>query len=182
MLRTWTLLTMLLALGCLCCAMPGVAQDEDSPAPTSVPPPDEGDFSGAVVDDEEADEEEPDYTWDPNASLGVGDDGAAAAKAAAGVAAASGLAMVGFFMIWFILYFGFIMFLVLFNMAVLVATILAIYDCARRDFPDPDTRALWCILIVLTRWLGPLIYYVAVYRKGEPPIQPARTAAPEVRG
>jgi hypothetical protein len=100
------------------------------------------------------------------------------ADVATGIAAASGLAMVGFMMLWFMLYFGFIMFIMVSSMAVLLATVLAIYDCARRDFPDPNTRALWCILIVMTRWMGALIYYISVYRNNDPPLQEALRQRP----
>ena len=55
-----------------------------------------------------------------------------------------------------------------------VVTILAVWDCARRDFPDPSTRALWCVLIVMTRWLGALIYYIVIYRTNDPPVQQGR--------
>ncbi len=174
MLRTATVLSMLLALGCLCCVMPGAAQEESEAAP---PPPeqadqvahDDGMYPGAWQHEDEAEEDE-DYPFD-------GDD-PEAVKAAASLAAANSLAMVGIFTLWFILYFGFIMFIMVSSMAVLLATVLAIYDCARRDFPDPNTRALWCILIVLTRWMGALIYYVAVYRANDPPLASAVSARP----
>jgi len=169
----------LLLLSWMC--VPAVAFEEADPLPGAdeQAQPDQPGFGGAVVDDngpaDEEDEEDPEPSRDADTDFGFdGDDAESAAKAAAGVAAAGGLAMVGFVMVWFILYFGFLFFMIAFSMAVLVVTVLAIYDCARRDFPDPDTRALWCILIVLTRWIGALVYYVAVYRKGEPPLQQAR--------
>ena len=76
--------------------------------------------------------------------------------------------MAGFLVVYFI-FWGFMM--LLFT-AGWVAQILAIYDCARRDFPDPTTRAMWCLVLVLAYWVGALIYYIVIYRKGDPPIQP----------
>ena len=65
-------------------------------------------------------------------------------------------------------YMGFMGLIMLCAMASLALSALAVYDCARRDFPDPNTRALWCLLIVLTRWLGALIYYLMVCRPNSP--------------
>lgn len=52
-----------------------------------------------------------------------------------------------------------------------VLSVLALWDCARRDFPDPNSRAGWCILIMLTHWMGALVYYVVIYRADDPPYQ-----------
>ena len=141
-------------------AIPALAQDEAAP---------NDDIGAWQYEDEDA--EEDDYIYD-------GGDTDDDAKTAAGIAAAGGLAMFGFIMLWFVLYFGFIMFIMVSSMAVLIATVLAIYDCARRDFPDPNTRALWCILIVLTRWMGALIYYITVYRNDDPPLAQAVAGRP----
>ncbi len=70
-------------------------------------------------------------------------------------------------------YFVFIGTMVLVGMGSWVVTILAVLDCARRDFPDPNTRAIWCVLIVITKWLGALVYYIVVYRTNDPPVQQA---------
>jgi hypothetical protein len=151
-----------------------LAQEESEAAP---PPPeqtdrvasDDGMDPGAWQYEDEDAEEDEDFVF-PH--------GDSDADVATGIAAASGLAMVGFMMLWFMLYFGFIMFIMVSSMAVLLATVLAIYDCARRDFPDPNTRALWCILIVMTRWMGALIYYISVYRNNDPPLQEALRQRP----
>ena len=90
----------------------------------------------------------------------VGDRGPGDAAAFAGV---------GIFMV---LYFGFFAFMMLFAIGSIVAMVLAIWDCIRRDFPDANSQAAWCILIVLTRWLGALIYYLVVYRSNNPPLKP----------
>lgn len=155
-------------------AMPALAQAESESAS---PPPEQ---TNEIADDNGA---EPD-TWqydDTSADADEDSDLAssnAATTTAAGVAAASALAMTGFVLVWFALYFGFVMFMMLFSMATVIATVLAIYDCAKRDFPDPNTRALWCILIVLTRWLGALIYYITVYRADDPPLASAVATRP----
>lgn len=173
MLRT-VLLPAVLALAGSWLCLPALAFEEaDAPPPApsemDVPPrPDD-----APADEDSAQGDEADEGGGFDFGEQTADD---ATKTAAGLAAAGGVAMVGFFMVWFVLYFGFIMFIVVFGMVAMVAMLLAIYDCARRDFPDPNTRALWCLVIVLTRWIGALIYYVLVYRKGEPPLQQARPA------
>ncbi len=60
-----------------------------------------------------------------------------------------------------------------------VASALAIWDCVHRDFPDRNTQGVWCILILLTRWIGALVYYFAVYRTGDPPRLPPRARLPQ---
>ena len=49
---------------------------------------------------------------------------------------------VGFAFAFFAFYFVFIGTAMLFGLASWVVTILAVWDCARRDFPEPGTRAL----------------------------------------
>ncbi len=82
-----------------------------------------------------------------------------------------------FALAFFVFYFLFIGTMVLVSLGSWVVTILAVLDCARRDFPDPNTRALWCVLIVVTKWIGALVYYIVVYRTNDPPIQQSRIAA-----
>ena len=79
-------------------------------------------------------------------------------------------------MAFFAFYFLFIGTMVLVSMGSWVVTILAVLDCARRDFPDPNTRALWCVLIVVTKWIGALVYYIVIYRTNDPLIQQTRIA------
>ena len=82
-----------------------------------------------------------------------------------------------FALAFFVFYFLFIGTMVLVSLGSWVVTILAVLDCARRDFPDPNTRALWCVVIVVTKWLGALVYYIVVYRTNDPPIQQSRITA-----
>ena len=78
-----------------------------------------------------------------------------------------------------IIYFGFMMGMVVLAWAGMLVTGLAIWDCARRDFSDPSSRALWCLLIFLTRWIGALIYYIVIYRTDAPPVQGAPMLLPQ---
>lgn len=78
-----------------------------------------------------------------------------------------------FGVVFVVLYFGFIMGMVALTWAGMLVTALAIWDCARRDFADPSSRALWCLLIFLTHWIGAVAYYIVIYRTDDPPVQAA---------
>jgi tetratricopeptide (TPR) repeat protein len=110
----------------------------------------------------------------PPASPG-GPSGTGATGSGSGAPPPAFLGVMGGF---FIMYFMFIGLIVAGGMVSLVVTLLAIYDCARRDFPDPTTRAMWCLLIAFTKWIGALIYYFLVYRKDDPAIQQPRQLVP----
>ena len=79
----------------------------------------------------------------------------------------------GFF---FLVYFGFIALIIAVSWGGYIAAALAIYDCSQRDFPSPQTRAAWCLLLFIGQVLGAIIYYFAVYRPDTP-----RRIAPGVR-
>jgi len=53
-----------------------------------------------------------------------------------------------------------------------VFSVLALWDCAKRDFADPNSRAGWSILIMLVHGIGALAYYIVIYRADDPPYQP----------
>ena len=59
-----------------------------------------------------------------------------------------------------------------------VLQILAVWDCALRDFPDPKTRAIWAVLIVVGYWIGAVVYLLVVYRTNDPPRQQPSVALP----
>jgi hypothetical protein len=99
---------------------------------------------------------------------GPGTSGTSSSAAPAAVAG-----MVGVF---FAFYFVIIAFAIVFSIGGVILSCLAIYDCARRDFPDPGTRAVWCLLIALLRLIGAIVYYFVIYRKDDPPIQQRQTA------
>ena len=111
-----------------------------------------------------------------------GDDGSGApltppnSPAVAGGAAA-GAAIAGAMGIFFLVYMLFIMLIWVIAIGAWIVKVLAVYDCARRDFDDPGTRAIWCVLIVLTSWIGALIYYIMIYRAGTPGYQVRRPPA-----
>ncbi|HJN17387.1 MAG TPA: PLD nuclease N-terminal domain-containing protein [Armatimonadota bacterium] len=73
--------------------------------------------------------------------------------------------------VFMLFYFAFIFLMVFGQLAIFVVKLIGLYDCARRDFDDPNTRALWCIVIVFIPLLGAIIYYFAVYKDNTPPIQ-----------
>lgn len=88
--------------------------------------------------------------------------------------AAGAMFVIGFMVV----YLGILAASMVFMAANWVLACLAIWDCARRDFPDPNTRAIWCLLILLTQWLGALVYFLIIHRKNDPPLQPKRSSPP----
>ena len=95
--------------------------------------------------------------------------------------AAAGMAFMSVFMVF---YFAFIGSIVLFTFGMLALKAVAVWDCARRDFPDPNTRAMWCLLLVLVATIGVILYYFMVYRHDDPPHQarPQPQPRPAVSG
>jgi len=80
----------------------------------------------------------------------------AAATAAAGTAAV-GLG-VGLLVFWLIFGIGgFILFL------------WALIDVIRRQFPNPNDKILWILLVLLIGWLGPILYLIIGRKKGTIP-------------
>ena len=107
MLRTWTLLAILLALACVCCATPALAAGEAAP-----------NIRGADVEEEEADEERR-YNWDADDGFGFEkDEVAALAMAAAVIALVVGLIAIVLGILWLVLYFGATALFVLFTIAI----------------------------------------------------------------
>jgi len=144
----------------LAAALPTTAQDAPPPAaqaPGDAPVPDEPPDPGdePLIDDR-----------DPEPSPS----GATTSTPTSPMPTA---AIAGMMSAFFIVYFVFIALMIALGLGSVVLSCLAIYDCARRDFPDPNTRAMWCLLIALTRLLGAIIYYFVVYRSGDPPLQRA---------
>ncbi len=72
------------------------------------------------------------------------------------------------FGVFFLAYFGFIALVIAVSWGGYIAAALAIYDCSQRDFPSPQTRGAWCLLLFIGQWLGAIIYYFAVYRPDTP--------------
>ena len=62
--------------------------------------------------------------------------------------------------------------------SLIVFWILMIIDAAKREFPNPNDRVMWILIVVLTSWIGSIIYYFAVKRPADQAIhRPAATAA-----
>ena len=61
-------------------------------------------------------------------------------------------------MVGIVLFYGFI---ILLSVASLVFWIVEIVDAARRQWPDPNTKIIWLLVVVLLHGLGALIYYFA---------------------
>ena len=61
-------------------------------------------------------------------------------------------------MVGIVLFYGFI---ILLSLASLVFWIVEIVDAARRQWPDPNTKIIWLLVVVLLHGLGALIYYFA---------------------
>ena len=51
------------------------------------------------------------------------------------------------------------------GLAFLIFWILMIVDCIKRKFPNENDKILWILVIILTSWIGALIYYFVVKRK-----------------
>jgi len=139
-----------------------IAQDVDPPVVEELLPDTE--FPSDDWDDEDWDSSTED--WDADADGSPGTTTTPPSGSAAPPALAFGF--MGFFMLF---YFAFIFLMIFGQLAAVVLKLIAIYDCARRDFDDPSTRAVWCILIAFIPLLGAIIYYFAVYKGNTPPIQ-----------
>lgn len=81
---------------------------------------------------------------------------------------ASAAALAGFFglfgafwIIWAILFFG----IMALNIAGVVFWIMMILDAAKREFPNPNDKTLWILVLVFTSWIGALVYYFVVKKK-----------------
>lgn len=105
----------------------------------------------------------------PTGGSGGGDENSAGA--------AAGMAFMGVFMVFYV---GFIFMMITLTWGGLLLKALAIWDCARRDFADPNTRAMWCLLMVLIGFIGTIVYYFMIYRPNDPPrqIRPQAVAPP----
>ena len=55
----------------------------------------------------------------------------------------------------------FLFYAVIFGLAIasFVFWIIEIIDVARREFPDPNTKVLWLLIVILLHGIGALIYY-----------------------
>lgn len=60
-----------------------------------------------------------------------------------------------------------LIFLVVFVISILflIFWIFMLVDAAKRKFKGDNEKVLWILLIVLTSWIGAIIYYFVIYRK-----------------
>lgn len=48
-----------------------------------------------------------------------------------------------------------------------VLWIMMIVDAAKRDFPGPNDKIVWILIIVLAQFLGAIIYYFVIKRPAD---------------
>jgi hypothetical protein len=60
--------------------------------------------------------------------------------------------------------------------AAFVFWIVALVDCVRRDFPGPNDKVVWVLVIVFAHTLGAIIYWFAGRPRGTLPSAPIQTA------
>lgn len=86
----------------------------------------------------------------------------------------SGAIVGGFFGLMFLVYFG----IIVFGILSFVFWIVEIVDVARREFPDPNTKLLWLLVVVLAHGIGALIYYFVGKQQGWLPGEVPRAPRP----
>jgi len=57
---------------------------------------------------------------------------------------------------------GFLFLEALVGILVLIFLILMIIDCIRRKFKNEGEKIIWIVIMVLTTWVGAIVYYIAV--------------------
>ncbi len=77
-------------------------------------------------------------------------------------AAAVGTAAVGFLAIW-------VIFWIVFGIGGFALFLWALIDVIKRQFPNPNDKILWIVLIILIGWIGPLLYLIIGRKKGNMP-------------
>jgi uncharacterized membrane protein YphA (DoxX/SURF4 family) len=43
--------------------------------------------------------------------------------------------------------------------------IMMIVDCAKREFPDPNQKIIWIVVIALLQIIGAIAYWLSIYKK-----------------
>ncbi|EKD76688.1 MAG: hypothetical protein ACD_43C00021G0003 [uncultured bacterium] len=71
------------------------------------------------------------------------------------------------FMLWFLFILGFYLAMFGFVITMLVVWILMLVDCLQREFPKSDDKTMWTLVIVLTGWIGALVYYITIKRPAD---------------
>ncbi len=55
------------------------------------------------------------------------------------------------------------------TIAMFVFWLLALIDCTKRNFPDPNAKIIWILVIVFTGIIGALIYHFVGKESGTKP-------------
>lgn len=74
----------------------------------------------------------------------------------------------------FIALYGFI---ILVSIGLFVLWIVELVDCVRREFPEPNDKLVWVLVIALGHGIGALIYYYVGRPKGRMPGAPPPKSA-----
>ncbi len=72
-------------------------------------------------------------------------------------------------MMWGVGFFGFFFALIAFGLAVFafVFWILMLIDCVKRKFKNDTEKIIWVLVIILTYFIGALIYYFVIKRENK---------------
>jgi 4-amino-4-deoxy-L-arabinose transferase-like glycosyltransferase len=62
-----------------------------------------------------------------------------------------------------------IVFYLLILLALFVLWIVALVDVVRRHFPDPNTKLIWVLVVVLAHGIGALVYFAIGKKQGSLP-------------
>ncbi|HVF09377.1 MAG TPA: PLD nuclease N-terminal domain-containing protein [Abditibacteriaceae bacterium] len=65
--------------------------------------------------------------------------------------------------------------MILLTIALTVFWIVELIDVVRREFPDPNTKILWILVILFTHPIGTIIYYFAGKPQGALPGETRRS-------
>jgi hypothetical protein len=65
--------------------------------------------------------------------------------------------------------FAFYGLIILISLAGFVVWVVALADCVTREFPDPNQKLMWVLVIALTHAIGALIYLIVGKPRGRKP-------------
>ena len=64
---------------------------------------------------------------------------------------------------------GMFIFWLIFGIGGFILFLWALIDVIRRQFPNPNDKILWILLVLLISWLGPILYLIIGRKKGTIP-------------
>lgn len=76
-----------------------------------------------------------------------------------------GLGMVSIFGSFWFIWFLFVISMMGLNIAGIIFWIFMLVDVAKRKFKKEDEKLVWILIVVLTSWIGALVYYFVVKKK-----------------